>query len=157
MANGNDTFQSHGVPRLPATGFLVQQQTASTAVDIATFQAAASGTGDYIVCRNASSTEKFVVDTSGNITAAGTLTVTGGLASGIKAAGIGSISVTANATSASFAVSGLTTRDVVILTRRTSAAGSVISVHALGAGTLTVLTHANESAAPMNYLVIAAA
>jgi len=154
MAAGTDTFQTHGVPRLPADGFLIQQQDASTSTDIMTVQAATSGTGDYIVCRNASSTEHFVVDTSGNVTAAGTFTATGGLASGIKAAGIGSISVTANATTASFAITNLTTGDVVILTKKTSAAGSSIMVDGLAAGTLFVRTFANESSVPVNYLVI---
>lgn len=66
MANAFNTFQSHGVPLLPSTGFTMVQQTASTAVDIATIQAATSGTGDYLVLRNASQTERFVIEDGGN-------------------------------------------------------------------------------------------
>jgi hypothetical protein len=67
MANAYDTMGTNAVPLLPATGFTLVQQTASTAVDIATLQAASSGTGDYLVLRNASQTERFVIEDGGNV------------------------------------------------------------------------------------------
>lgn len=67
MAEGRDTYGTHGIPLLPATGFTVVQQTASTAVDIATIRAATSGTGDYLVLQNASQIERFVVEDGGNV------------------------------------------------------------------------------------------
>lgn len=139
MAAGYDLGQVGGaLPSNPATGWTSQQMTDSTAVDLATLQAAPSATGDYIVCRNASSAEKFVVDTNGKP----------------WTAAIGTISVTANATTASFAVSNITSNDIVILTKRSSAAGSSIMVDGVSSGTMWVRTFANESGIGMNYLVI---
>lgn len=68
MAEGSNTFQGHGVPLKPATGFEIAQQTASTAVDIETLTAASSGTGDFLVCQTSAGSEKFVVDKDGNVT-----------------------------------------------------------------------------------------
>jgi hypothetical protein len=67
MANALDTMGTNAVPLLPATGFTIQQQTTSTAVDVATIRAATSGTGDYLVLQNASQTERFVVEDGGNV------------------------------------------------------------------------------------------
>lgn len=69
MAEGTNTFQGHGVPLTPATGFEIKQQTASTAVDIATLTAASSGTGDFLVLQTSGGTERFVVEDGGNIVA----------------------------------------------------------------------------------------
>lgn len=69
MAEGTNTFQGHGVPLAPATGFEIKQQTASTAVDIATLTAASSGTGDFLVLQTSGGTERFVVEDGGNIVA----------------------------------------------------------------------------------------
>jgi hypothetical protein len=77
MAAGNDTFGTHGVPLFPATGSTMKQQTASTAVDILTIQAAASGTGDFLVLRNSSETELFVINSAGAITTAPSMTFPG--------------------------------------------------------------------------------
>jgi len=68
MAVGTDT--APGGLGVPLNGdFEIKQRTAAT--DIATITGAASQAGDYIVCRNSSGTEAFVVTVGGSIVAAG--------------------------------------------------------------------------------------
>jgi hypothetical protein len=67
MANGTDTHGTNAQPLRPANGYLVQQQTASSAVDIMTVQAASSGTGDYVVYRNSSETEIAYLTSDGGL------------------------------------------------------------------------------------------
>ena len=68
MAEGTDTYLSIAVPRLPANGFEIIQQTASSSTDIMTLTAASSGTGDFIVCQNSTGTECFVINSAGRLT-----------------------------------------------------------------------------------------
>ena len=62
---------TNAVPLYPATGFTIQQQTTSTAVDIMTLQLAASGTGDFVVYRNSSETEIAYLTADGGLTFVG--------------------------------------------------------------------------------------
>lgn len=78
MTVGNHTWASGAVPLRGESE--IEQLTAAT--DILTITGAASQSGDFLVCRNSSGTEKFVVDKDGDVSAA-TLTVTGILAAGV--------------------------------------------------------------------------
>lgn len=69
MAEGTNTYQGMAVPLLPADGFEIKQQTASSAVDIMTLTLASSGTGDPIVIQNSSGTELLVINADGDIAA----------------------------------------------------------------------------------------
>ena len=62
---------TNAVPLYPATGFTITQQTTSTAVDIMTVQLATSGTGDFVVYRNASETEIAYLTADGGLTFVG--------------------------------------------------------------------------------------
>lgn len=73
MAEGSDTYKGLAVPLFG--DFEIKQRTAAT--DIMTISGASGQAGDFIVCQDSSGTEKFVVDASGNVTAAGTLALTG--------------------------------------------------------------------------------
>lgn len=75
MAEGTNTYEGLGVPLLPADGFEVKQQTASSSTDIMTLTGASGGTGDFVVCQNSSGTEKLSVDSNGNVVAAGFVAV----------------------------------------------------------------------------------
>ena len=66
MAVGSDTYNGLGVPLFG--DFEIKQRTAAT--DVITITGAASQSGDFIVARNSSNTEKFVVEDSGRIVAA---------------------------------------------------------------------------------------
>jgi len=78
MTVGNHTWSAGAVPLRGESE--IEQLTAAT--DILTITGAASQSGDFLVCRNSSGTEKFVVDKDGDVSAA-TLTVTGILAAGV--------------------------------------------------------------------------
>lgn len=67
MTVGTCTFQGLAVPMNGESE--IKQQTAAT--DILTITGAGSQSGDFLVCRIAAGTEKFVVDVSGNVTAGG--------------------------------------------------------------------------------------
>lgn len=68
MATGTDSWDGLAVPLFG--DFEIKQRTAAT--DIMTIRGASGQAGDFIVCRNSSLTEKFVVDLDGNIVSAGT-------------------------------------------------------------------------------------
>jgi len=78
MAVGDSAFKGLAVP---LTGESEIKQV-SLAKDILTITGVGSQSGDFLVLRNSSLTEKFVVDVSGNTTIAGTLTATGALTVG---------------------------------------------------------------------------
>lgn len=67
MAEGTKTFMGMSVPLFGES--VIEQQTAAT--DVLTITGAGSMSGDFIVCQNSTGTEKFVVSSSGLITAAG--------------------------------------------------------------------------------------
>ena len=68
MATGTSTWKGLGCPLNGE--FEVKQITLGN--DILTIRGVASQSGDFIVCRNSSLTEKFVVDVNGSITTTGT-------------------------------------------------------------------------------------
>lgn len=61
------TYMGLAVPLYPSGPILIDEQSATATDDILTLEAAASQTGDYLVCRNSSGTERFVVQDGGNI------------------------------------------------------------------------------------------
>ena len=63
MTVGKDSWKGLGVPL--HGDFEITQKTAAT--DMMTLTGASGQAGDFIVCRNSSGTELFVVDSSGNI------------------------------------------------------------------------------------------
>ncbi len=71
MTVGTTTWEGEGVPR-KGESEIVQQ---SASVDIITITGASSQTGDFLVCRNNSGTEKLYVDASGNVVASGFVAV----------------------------------------------------------------------------------
>ena len=71
MAEGSNTYMDMAAPLYPKDGVEIKQQGASSAVDILTLTAAASGTGDFIVTQTSTGTEKFVVEDGGNILVTG--------------------------------------------------------------------------------------
>jgi uncharacterized Zn-binding protein involved in type VI secretion len=73
MATGNSAYKGLAVPLQGESQ--ISQITAAT--DIFTITGASGQAGDFIVCENSAGTEKFVVDASGNVTAAGTLALSG--------------------------------------------------------------------------------
>ena len=149
MATGTNVFMGKAVPISGES-----QITALTAAnDILTLTGATSHSGDFFVCENSSGTELFYVDVSGNVVSAAdvqcaTLTCTG----------IGTFDLTAqNVGTATFAVSGLTSQDVVVLSPREATDGACV-VDCVAAGTLTIRNVASEAAnVEFNYLVISKA
>lgn len=119
MAAGTDTMQGNYVPLLPANGFVIAQQTASSATDLMTLRRAASASGNSLQVQNSSSSNVFNIGSTGMIRQQ----VLGSLA-------IASIASNASAT---YALSGITTADVVSL--------YVTTGHATGNGTLIANCH----------------
>ena len=141
MTTGTNTYEGLAVPLLGESELV--QGTLGT--DVLTITGAASQTGDFLVLRDSSSSEKFVVDVDGIIEE-------------LKCAAIGSFDLTAqNAGTASFAVTGLTSDDVVDLSPREATDG-VCVVDKVAAGVLQIRNVASEAAkVEFNYLVIALA
>ena len=113
MTVGDRTFKGLAVPL--SGEFELKQETLGT--DFMTLTGVASQSGDFIVCRNSSLTEKFVVDVNGLVTAAGGYgaivgtgaTLSGDLViSGANAVRFSSIPTTAAST-------GLTKGDVFVM------------------------------------------
>ena len=78
MATGTSTYMGLAVPL-----FGEAQITSTTAAnDILTITGVSAHSGDFLVCEISDGTEKFVVDVSGNVTAAGTLVTTGAATAG---------------------------------------------------------------------------
>jgi hypothetical protein len=71
MATGTKTFKGLAVPLSGESEIL--QETLGT--DILTLRGVASQSADFLVCRNNSLTEKFVVDVNGKVTTAGGVTI----------------------------------------------------------------------------------
>lgn len=119
MAAGTNTFNGHGVPLLPSTGFTITQQTASSATDIVTIRQAASASGAPLQVQNSSSSNIFGVASNGMLRTM----VVGSLA-------VASIASNASAT---YALTGVTTADAVGL--------YITTGHATGNGTLIANCH----------------
>ncbi len=76
MTVGTNAYKGLSVPLQGESE--IRQLTAAT--DILTITGASGQSGDFLVCRIAAGTEKFSVDVSGNVVAAGGLTTSGVLA-----------------------------------------------------------------------------
>lgn len=152
MTEGTGTYKGMAPPLLGE--YEQTQQTAAT--DMVTLTGASSQTGDFLVCQNSSGTEKFCVDVNGAVTAASTITATGGLVMTVY--GITTADFAANNVGTrTFAVTGLTSNDVVAISPREATDG-VIVVDKVAAGTLQLRNVTSEAAAvEFNYLVFSAA
>jgi ABC-type arginine transport system permease subunit len=75
MTVGTSTYMGLAMPLL-GEAEMVQS---ALATDILTITGATSQSGDFLVCRVVGGTEKFSVDVSGNVIAAGTLAATGAI------------------------------------------------------------------------------
>jgi hypothetical protein len=73
MTVGTGTFMGLA---MPLSGEAEMKQSA-LATDILTITGATSQSGDFLVCRVVGGTEKFSIDVSGNVIAAGTVAATG--------------------------------------------------------------------------------
>jgi NADPH-dependent curcumin reductase CurA len=154
MATGEDTFEGLGLPRLGS----YQQEQQAVADDMVTLTGKASMSGDFIVCENSAGTELFIVNVDGDIEATD-LVASGDVQSAtLTCTGIGTFQMTTQtAGTAEFAVAGLTTNDVVVLSPASATDGACV-VDFLTAGTLTIRNVASEAATvKFNYLVIAKA
>jgi hypothetical protein len=154
MATGTDTFEALGLPRLGS----YQQEQQAIADDMMTLTGKASMSGDFIVCENSSGTELFIVNVDGDIEATD-LVASGDLQSAtLTCTGIGTLNLTARALGVTtFAVTGLTSDDVVVLSAREETDGLCV-VDMVEAGKLTIRNVAEESAdVEFNYLVVAKA
>lgn len=144
MTEGTNTFNGLGVPLYGE--YEQKQQTAAN--DMVSLTGASSQTGDFLVCQSSAGSEVFVVDVNGGIQSA-TLTVTGIATLDFAAANTGT---------ATYAVSGLTSSDVVVVAPREDiGVNGGIVVDKVAAGTLQLRNTASLSAnVECNYLVIAA-
>lgn len=149
MAEGSETYMGLAVPLFGESE--IQAQTAAN--DVLTLTGAASHTGDFIVCQNSSGTELFYVDVSGNVVSAADLQ-----AASLTVTGIGTLDfAAANTGSYTFAVTGLTSNDVVVLSPREATDGLIV-VDQVAAGTLSIRNGTSEAAnVECNYLVISKA
>lgn len=78
MAVGTRTYEGLAVPLKGESK--IKQRNAD--VDILTIDGAGSQTGDFVVCRTSAGTEKFVITKDGNLTVAGTGTISGSVGIG---------------------------------------------------------------------------
>jgi hypothetical protein len=103
--------------------------------------------GDFLVCQNSAGTELFVLDKDGGVQSAALICT-----------GIGTLDFTATDTSTrTFAVAGLTSDDVVVLSPREATDGAIV-VDLVAAGELSLRNVASEGAnVEVNYLVISLA
>lgn len=106
MATGTKTFMGKAVPLTGESNIVAE----TAANDILTITGAGSHTGDFLVCENSSGTELFVVDVNGNMTA--TAVALGSPVSKMVLGTIALASLASNA-SATVALTGLATTDVV--------------------------------------------
>ena len=143
MAEGNKTYEGLAVPLFGESE--IKQATAAT--DLLTLTGASGMSGDFLVCQSSAGSEVFVVTSAGAQTVA-SLTVTG----------IGTLDFTASdASTRGFAVAGLTSNDVVVISPREATDGAIV-VDLVAAGSLHLRNVASEAAnVEMNYLVISKA
>ena len=154
MATGTDTFEGLSLPRFGS----YQQVQQNIANDMMTLTGKASMTGDFIVCENSSGTELLIINKDGDIEA--TDVVASGDAQGatLTCTGISILNLSSQAIGvATFAVTGLTTADVVVLSPSEATDGLCV-VDKVAAGTLQIRNLTSEEAdVEFNYLVIAKA
>jgi hypothetical protein len=146
MAEGTGTYNGLGVPILGESE--ITQQTAAT--DIVTLTGATSQTGDFLVCQIAAGTEVLVVDVSGNVDSAGQVEC-----ASLAVTGIGTVDFASHdAGTATFAVTGLTSSDVVLISPREDTDGAIV-VDKVSSAVLQLRNVASEGAnVEINYLVI---
>lgn len=123
MPTGTLMFKGLGVP---INGeFEIKQVTLGT--DIMTIRGVGSQTGDFIVCRNSSLTEKFVVDKDGNIVTAGTsVTFSGGATSAPALIAFGTLGTTAPSTASAAAQLFLLQDSTAVQLAATNASGDLV-------------------------------
>ena len=154
MAEGTSTFEGLAVPL-----FGEYEQTQQTiANDMVTLTGKASMSGDFLVCQNSTGTELFILNKDGDIEATDIVASGDVQSATLTCTGIGTFDLTAaDVGTATFAVSGLISNDVVILSPREDTDGALV-VDKVAAGTLMVRNVASEGAnVECNYLVISAA
>lgn len=106
MTAGNKTFLGLAVPLYGEA--TIEQETAAT--DILTIEGASAQTGDYLVCKDSSGNEGFVISSTGRI--------------GTMVLGTVALASLASNASATVALSGLTTDCVVGIFSRSGATGT---------------------------------
>lgn len=120
MTVGTRTYEGLAVPLKGESK--ITQETAAT--DILTIDGIASQTGDFIVCRSSAAAEKFVVTKDGNVTIAGTSTISGDV-------GIGG--ATNGSTTSDYSANGaIAPADYVAELSKSSAAAMTLAVPGTG-------------------------
>jgi hypothetical protein len=154
MAEGTSTYDGLAVP-LSGESEIVATTLGN---DILTLTGAASHTGDFLVCQNSDGTELFIVNIEGDLE--GTDIVASGdvQSATLTVTGIGTLDFTASdASTRTFAVTGLTSNDVVVISPREATDGAIV-VDLVAAGSLSLRNVASEAAnVEVNYLVISKA
>lgn len=154
MATGTDTFEGLALPLLGS----YQQEQQAIADDMVTLTGKASMSGDFYVCENSTGTELFIINKDGDIEATD-LVLSGDVQGAtLTCTGIGTIDYAAAiAGTYSYAVAGLTTDDVVLLSPRETTVGLLV-VDLVASGELSIRGSAEETGnVECNYLVIAKA
>jgi hypothetical protein len=154
MAEGSETYMGLAVPLFGESEIVAQ----TAATDILTLTGAASHSGDFLVCQNSSGTELLIVNVDGDIEATDIVASGDVQSATLTCTGIGTLDYAAsNVGSRTFAVTGLTSNDVVVISPREATDGALV-VDLVAAGTLTIRNVASEAAnVECNYLVISKA
>lgn len=154
MAEGTSTYEGLAPP-LFGEYEQVQQTIAN---DMITLTGKASMSGDFLVCQSSAGTEVFIVDKDGDIESTDIVASGDVQSATLTCTGVGTFDLTAqDAGTATFAVSGLISNDVVILSPREDTDGAIV-VDKVSAGSLMIRNVASEGAnVECNYLVISAA
>lgn len=146
MAEGTKSYMGLAVP-LYGESEITQ---VTLAADILTLTGVTSQSGDFLVCQIAAGTEVLVVDVSGNVDSAGQVECLSLAVTGISTKDL----TAANAGTATYTVTGLTSNDVVIISPREDTDGAIV-VDKVSANVLQVRNVASEGAnVEFNYLVI---
>jgi len=96
MAEGTGTFMGMAPPILGE--YEQKQQTAAT--DMVTLTGAASMSGDFLVCQNSTGTEQLVISSSGLITSAAGLSISGVISVALASSNVNAVTVNVTSTGA---------------------------------------------------------
>ena len=154
MAEGSETYMGLAVPIFGESEIAAQ----TLANDILTLTGASSHTGDFLVCQNSSGTELFIINIDGDIESTDIVASGDVQTATLTVTGLGTLDfAAANVGSHTYAVTGVTTDDVVILSPREGTDG-VMVVDKVAANTLSI-RNATSEANPVecNYLVVSMA
>lgn len=154
MAEGTSTYEGLAPP-LFGEYEQVQQTIAN---DMITLTGKASMSGDFLVCQNSTGTELFILNKDGDLEATDIVASGDVQTATLTATGIGTLDYAAsNVGARTFAVTGLTSNDVVVISPREATDGALV-VDLVAANTLTIRNVASEGAnVECNYLVISKA